>query len=104
MWICGEDFGLPELHVMFLFEAVHSRSQVVTLCKADVLVVLFHHGLSRQARLCSVHPTTFTSDTLHTQSLQSQYILYREKETGDLGWQANTFNVVSQLRPTDVDL
>jgi hypothetical protein len=84
---------------MFLFEAVLSHSQV-TLFKTDVLVVFFHHGLSRQAGLSSVHLTTYISDGLHTQSLQSKVILNRRKETGDFGWQANTFNVVSQQLPT----
>lgn len=39
---------------------------------------------------------------LHLQSLQSQTVLIKGNEAGDLGWQANTLNVVSRQHSADV--
>jgi hypothetical protein len=79
----GEDFGVSELHVMLLYEAVLSQSQVIWQCKADVLVVFFHHGLSRLAGLSNVHLPTFTSDAL---TPSESTVLNKGNEAGCLGW------------------
>jgi len=39
---------------------------------------------------------------LHPQSLQSLTVLNKGNEAGDLGWQANTSNVVSGQHSADV--
>ena len=95
----GEDFGVLELHIMLLYEALLSQSQVIWQCKTDVMVVFFRHGLSRQAGLSSVHLSTLTSDAL---TRSGSTVLNKGNEAEDLGWQANTFNAISQQHSADV--
>lgn len=46
--------------------------------------------------------TTFTGYTVHNWSLQSQVVLPRARNAGDLGWLSNTLNVVSLKHPANV--
>jgi hypothetical protein len=84
---------------MLLYEALLSQSQVIWQCKTDVMVVFFRHGLSRQAGLSSVHLSTLTSDAL---TRSGSTVLNKGNEAENLGWQANTFNAISQQHSADV--
>jgi hypothetical protein len=50
----------------------------------DVALVLLDPGLDGTAGLPDVDLTTLAGHAVHTRSLESQVILHRSKETGDL--------------------
>jgi hypothetical protein len=56
------------------------------MLQMDVALVLLDPGLDGTASLPNLDFTTLTGHALQARSLESQVILHRPKETGDLLW------------------
>ena len=65
-------------------------------------VVLFHLQLNQLTSQAHMHIVTLIRDVVYTQCLQSQIILQRMEEGGDVaGWHANPFYVPPGQLPAD---
>jgi hypothetical protein len=65
-------------------DAVFGYGGFVRLLQTDVALVLLDPGPDGMACLPDVYLTTLAGYAVHTRSLDSQVILHRPKETGDL--------------------
>jgi hypothetical protein len=65
-------------------DAVFSHAGFIPMLQTDLALVLLDTGLDGTARLPDIDLTTLTGHAVHTRSLESQAILHRSRETGDL--------------------
>jgi hypothetical protein len=78
-----------------VFETAFRHSRFVWMSKPHVSVVLIYFGSHRSTSLSYVNLATLTGYAAYPRSPQSQVVLHRTKEAGDLPrLQANTFDVL----------
>jgi hypothetical protein len=72
------------------------------MLQTHVAQVLLDPGLNGTASLTDVDLTTLTRHAVHARSLESQVVLHRQKETGDLlQWYAHRLDAVLGQQPAD---
>jgi len=90
---------------MVMVEPMLSHCQFVWMSKPFAHMVLFYSGLYRSTTLSDVHLTTLARYAVNPWSPQSQIILHRMKETGDLPRQEyDAFDVVFGQHSAELDV